>query len=235
MHSWRMVDIKPFHILLWILLTSGCSQATSLPPASATELQAAPTTPLPTATSEALMPAGWVTHTSQQCEYAISYPSEIEVTDQNPYSQTFGFKLANPDEGARNFLYVSVIAPEIQNMVKAGIYNHDVYNYDPVETDILLNMQVGESKSLREDLNVESGFTYLRQPDTMISDHPAQTYENVQPWEFPGGTKEIRYYSSLNGCIYLIGGYMDTTGSNQPGAITEELFHQIVATVQLMP
>ena len=128
-----------------------------------------------------------------------------------------------------------MIAPEIQNMVKEGIYNNDVYNYDPAEADILQNMQVGESKSLREDLNVESGFTYQRQPDTMISDHTAQTYENVQPWEFPGGTKEIRYYLSLNGCTYLIGGYLDTTRSNQPGAIMEDLYHQIVATVQLMP
>ena len=212
-----------------------CNQAASLPTPSATRPRAAPATLLSTATSEALIPAGWATHTSQQCEYAIAYPSEIEVTDQNPYSQTFGFKLANPDEGSRNFIYVSVIAPEIQNMVKAGIYNNDVYNYDPAEADILLNMQVRESKSTREIPNVESGFTYRRQPDTTISDHTAQTYENVRPWEFPGGTKEIRYYLSLNGCTYLIGGYLDTTGSNQPGAITEDLFHQIVATVQLMP
>ena len=159
----------------------------------------------------------------------------MEATDQNPYSQTFMFKLANPEEGARNFIYVSVIAPEIQNMVKVGIYNNEVYNYDPAETDVLLNMQVGESKPSRQVPNVESGFIYLRQPDTMISNQTAQTYENAQPWEFPGGTKEIRYYLSLNGCAYLIGGYVDTTGSNQPGGITEDLFRQIVATVQLTP
>jgi hypothetical protein len=240
-----MNRIWVFYIILGILLISGCNQATSLPTPGATMPQAAPTEQLSATTNEVLIPiantregqvpAGWATHTSQQCEYAISYPSEIEVTDQNPYSQTFQFKLANPDEGARNFIYVSVIAPEIQNMVKAGIYSNDVYNYDPAETDTLLNMQVGESKSLREDMNVESGFTFQRQPDAMISDHTAQTYERVQPWEFPGGTKEIRYYLTLNGCTYLIGGYMDTTRSNQPGAITEDLFHQIIATVQLMP
>lgn len=244
---------KLFYIIFGIFLISGCNQATSLTPSSVTKPQPTPTTlqstatsevlqsiatseaPLSIATSEALIPAGWATHTSQQCEYAISFPPEMEVTDQNPYSQTLMFKLANPEEGARNFIYVSVIAPEIQNMVKAGIYNNDVYNYDPAEADVLLNMQVGESKSSREVPNVESGFTYQRQPDTMIGDHAAQTYENLQPWEFPGGTKEIRYYMSLNGCTYLIGGYMDTTGLNQPGAITEDLFHQIIATVQLMP
>jgi hypothetical protein len=190
---------------------------------------------LPTATSEALLPEGWETHTSQQCEYAISFPSEMEATEQNPYSQTFAFELPNPDEGARNFIYVSVISPEIQNMVKAGIYNHEVYNYDPAAADILLSMQVGESKSSSHVPNVETGFTYQRQPDAMIGGQAAQAYENAQPWEFPAGTKEIRYYSSLDGCTYLIGGYVDTTGSDQPGAITEELFKQIMATFQFMP
>jgi len=63
----------------------------------------------------------------------------------------------------------------------------------------------------------------------------AQKYENVQPWEFPSGTKEVRYYLSLNGCTYQIGGYLDTIQTNQPGAITEDLFNQIVATIHLMP
>jgi hypothetical protein len=224
-----------FYLILGMLFISGCNVAPFLPASSAAQSQAAPITLPSTVTSEALIPAGWATHTSQQCEYAISYPPEMEVTDQNPYSKTFRFKQANPDEGARNFIYVSVIAPEIQDMVKQGTYNSDVYNYVPAQADMLLNMQVGESKSLAEVPNYEASFTYQRQPDTMISDQIAQTYENVQPWEFPGGTKEIRYYLSLDGCTYLIGGYMDTTGSNQPGAITEDLFHQIAATVQLIP
>jgi len=194
--------------------------------------QAAPTMPLPT-TSEALIPAGWATHTaSQQCGYAISHPSEMLAHAENPHSETLVFNLDNPEEGARNFIYISVITPE----VKAGVYtNGDVYNYDPAESEILLNMRVGESKSTREFPNVESGFTYERKPDTLISGYAAQTYENVQPWEFPDGTKEIRYYLSLNGCTYLFGSYLDTTQSDQPGAITEELFNQIVATFQVAP
>lgn len=237
-----MKHTKLIYIVLGIFLISGCnpsaatpSSGTALPIPSATEPQAVPTTLLPTATSEAPIPAEWATHTSQQCEYAISYPSEMLAHAENPYSETLAFNLANPEEGARNFIYVSVIDPEIQNRVKQGVYLSDVYNYVPAETEILLNMQIGESKAVREVADIAPSFTYQRQPDTMISGHAAQTYENVQPWEFPGGTKEIRYYLSLDGCTYLIGGYMDTTGSNQPGAITEELFKQIVATVRLMP
>jgi hypothetical protein len=230
-----MKRMKLFYLTLGILLISSCNQASSLPTQSATEPQPEPMTLLSTATSEAQIPADWATYSSQQCEYVISYPSEMQLTKQNPYSELLSFQTANPDDGARNFLYVSVVAPEIQNLVKAGVYNHEVYNYDPAATEILVNMQVGESKSVHASPNMDSGFTFLRKPDTTIDDLTAQAYENARPWEFPEGTKEIRYILSRNGCVYLIGGYMDTTGSNQPGAITADLFHQIIGTVQLMP
>jgi hypothetical protein len=78
-------------------------------------------------------------------------------------------------------------------------------------------------------------FTYARLPDMMLSSQTAQAYENTQPWEFPLGTKEIRYYLQGKGCTYLIGGYMATVGSGRPGAIDEELFDQIIATFRLAP
>lgn len=192
---------------------------------------------VPADTSQSPVPVTWVTYNSanQQCGYAISYPPEMQVTEQTPYSQTLGFKLPDSDAGIPNFIYMSVVTPEIQKMVEDGIYNHDVYNYDPAAIEILVNMQTGESKSVHPAPVMETGFTFERNLDTQISGHIAQTYENIQPWEFPGGTKEIRYYLPSDGCIYLIGGYVDTTQSNQPGAITEELFNQIVTTIQLNP
>lgn len=234
-----MKRIKLFYIILGIIFISGCipsaatPSSTSLPIPTATGPEAVPTTAVPTTISEAPIPAGWTTYASQQCEYAISYPSEMLARAENSYSEIIRFNLANPEEGARNFIYVSVIDSEIQNMVKQGVYFHDVYNYDPVEAEVLLNMQVGESKALHDIANTAPSFTYQRKPDTQINGYVAQTYESLQPWEFPLGTKEIRYYLSQNGCTYLIGGYMDTTGSDQPGAIKEELFRQIVATIQL--
>jgi hypothetical protein len=193
-------------------------------------MQPTPTTPSPTASSQALIPAGWMPYTSQRCEYALGYPADMQLWDESTYSRTFGFNLTNPNEGARNFVYVSVIRQELTS--PAG---ESIYNYDPTEAGLLLNLQVGESQSVRDDSRTAPWFTYQRQPDTTIGGYAAQTYENVQPWEFPEGTKETRYYLSLDGCTYLIGGYLDTTGSNQPGAITEDLFHQIIATIRLMP
>jgi len=237
-------------VVLLLVVITGCTpestEPSEQPSPSPTQSEAMPTEPVATATSEEPMattaseepvattfsevpvPAGWVTYSGEQCEYGISHPPEMQVSEEGLYSRTLAFNLDSPGQGARNFVYVSVIVPDFQS---GG--DELVYNYDPAESDILLNMQVGESKASRDVADIAQWFTYERKPDTEIGGHVAQAYENVQPWEFPEGTKEIRYYMSLNGCTYLIGGYLDTTGSNQPGAISEELFNQIVATIRL--
>ena len=116
---------------------------------------------------------------------------------------------------------------------RSGSESGVIYNYDPVKTQTLLKMQVGESRSLRADPNLAPSFTYTRLQDAILGNQAAQTYENTQPWEFPPGTKEIRYYLQGDGCLYLIGGYVATVGSGQLGAIDEELFDQIIATFRL--
>ena len=183
-----------------------------------------------TATGEASVPAGWTVHTSQRCEYELSYPAEMQFSSSNPYSDFLDFKLNNPDEGARNFVYISVVDQDFRSLNP-----EDVYNYDPSVVEQMIALNVGESKALHSSPDMAPWFTYHRLPDVTLSGYPAQAYENVQPWEFPQGTKGIRYFLSLNGCLYQIGAYVDTTGSSQPGAITEDLFNQIVATMSLTP
>ena len=230
-----MKTMKVLFAVLGMLVITGCSQVPVVPAPGAAEPGAAPTTLPSTDSGAAAVPAGWATHTGQLCGYAISYPPEMQVTDQNEYSQLISVQMADSDDGARNFIYVSVITPEIEDKVAAGTYLADVYNYDPLATEILMGMQVGESKSSHQAPAMDSGFTYQRLPDTTLGGVTAMAYENAQPWEFPPGTKEIRYYALLDGCTYLIGGYMDTAGSALPGAISEDLFQQIMATVQLVP
>jgi len=238
-NSWLSQRRTAFYLVsLLLVISAGCApvstQAPVEPTPSATEPPPSPTStsPLPTATDEPLIPAGWIAHSSQRCEYTLGYPPDMQISYNGAHSRTIDFNLANPDEGARNFIYVSVLNQDYQNQILGG---ESIYNYDPAVADLLLNLQVGESKPVHPVQELAPSFTFQRLPDTTISGYPAQTYENFQPWEFPEGTKELRYHLSLNGCTYLIGGYMDTTGSNQPGAITEDLFHQIIATVQLMP
>jgi hypothetical protein len=184
-------------------------------------------TDLPTPT----LPPGWETYTNQgQCSYSISYPSGMDGVSQDTYSWILSPSAAEPSGPVPNFVYISVIPDDFQSD-EPGI----IYNYDPAETQTLLNLQVGESRSLRDfDPNLAPWFTYTRLPDRALRDQPAQTYENTQPWEFPPGTKEIRYYLKANGCTYLVGGYLATVGSGQPGWIDQVLFDQIIATFRLV-
>ena len=207
------IQISTKLVLINILLAglAGCARPT-------------PATDPPTPT----LPPGWETYNNQgQCAYAISHPSDMDITSQGTYNVLLSYTSAEPSGPVPNFVYISVIPDGFQNEPGA------IYNYDPVETETLLNMQAGESTSLREDPNLADWFTFTRLPDRTLGNQTAQTYENTQPWEFPPGTKEIRYYLKANGCTYLAGGYMATVGGGQPGAIDEELFDQIIATFRL--
>ena len=174
---------------------------------------------------------GWERFVHQAgCGYVIDFPADMDATSEGTYSRIWSRTLSEPSVPAPNFIYISVIPDDFQSGREEIIYN-----YDPVETRTLLSIQVGESRSLRDDPNLESWFTYTRLPDTALGQQAAQTYENDMPWEFPPGTKEIRYYLQANGCTYLVGGYMATVGSGQPGAIDEELFNQIMGSFRLAP
>lgn len=206
----------------------GCAQVGAQPVDSATHMPLP--LPSPTTLMETPIPSGWETYSNQSCGYAISYPPGMEVTNQGTYSWILGAVVENPEDAARNFIYVSVI-PKV--LGRGG--DESIYNYDPGEAANLLNLQVGESGSTHDDPNATQGFTYTRLPDTTINNHAAQAYENSQPWEFPAGTKEIRYYLLEDDCTYLLGGYTDTTGSTLPGAINKDLFDQIIATFRVIP
>ena len=175
------------------------------------------------------LPPGWETHPASanqgQCGYAINHPSNMDGSSQGTYSWYLNPTMTEPTGLVPNFIYISVIPDDFQ-----GGEDGSIYNYRPADTETLLNMQVGESKSLNDDPNTAPWFAYTRLPDRALGNQTAQTYENTQPHEFPLGTKEIRYYLKANGCTYLLGGYVATVGSGQPGAIDEELFDQIIAT-----
>ena len=183
-----------------------------------------PVAPLPTPT----VAPGWerLLHEGQ-CSYVIDFPADMESASQGEYSWILNSTAPEP---VPNFIYISVIPDDFQSS-EPGV----IYNYDPAEAQTLLNMQAGEQRELRADPTVAPWFTYTRLPDTLLGAQPAQTYENEQPWEFPLGTREVRYYLRGNGCTYLVGGYMATVGSGQPGWIGEEAFDEIVATFRLTP
>ena len=79
-----------------------------------------------------------------QCGYAISHPADMQLTSQGTYSWILGASTSEPSGPVPNFVYISVIPEGFQG--EAG----EIYNHDPVATETLLKMQVGESKPLRE-------------------------------------------------------------------------------------
>jgi hypothetical protein len=206
---------------------AGCAPQSTQPVDLATPTL--PSIPSPTVPVEATLPSGWEAYTNQdQCGYSISHPSNMDGSSQALHSWSLNVSTTEPSGPLPSFVYISVIPDDFQG--GPG----EIYNYDPAETQTLLNMQVGESKSVRDFApDLAPSFTYTRLPDTTLDGQAAQTYENTQPWEFPAGTKEIRYYLKANGCTYLIGGYLTAAGSGGPGAIDEELFDQIIATFRL--
>jgi hypothetical protein len=213
----------------------GCAPAatqpvepTTAPPAVEVTQPIDPTTTPPAV--EATQPSGWETHTNPgPCGYVISHPADMQGASQNTYSWILNYRTKDPSGPFPNFIYVSVIPADFQ----AG--PGEIYNYDLADTQTLLSLPVGESKSLREDPNMAPSFTYTRLADTTLGNSAAQLYENTQPWEFPAGTKEIRYYLQGNGCTYLVGGYTATAGAGEPGALSQERFDEVMATFQVTP
>lgn len=178
------------------------------------------------------LPPGWESYSAStpqgQCGFAINHPSDMDVTVQGGYSSILNYTSTEPSGPFPNFIYISVIPDGLQSD-EIDI----IYNYDPGETQTLLNMQVGENRALRDDPTLAPWFTYMRLSDSTFGNRAAKTYENTQPWEFPLGTTEIRYYLQANGCTYLFGGYIATVGSGQPGAIDEETFDQVITSFRL--
>ena len=171
---------------LLIEATQPVDQATPTPLIEATQPVALTTPTLPV---EATLPSGWGTYTNQgQCGFAISHPANMEMDGESngTYSWILRHTITEPTGIDPNFVFVSVIPGDFQG--GPGV----IYNYDPATTETLLSMQVGESKLLYDDPNLANfapWYTYTRLPDTTLSNQTAQTYENIQPGEFPLGKK----------------------------------------------
>jgi hypothetical protein len=217
---------------LFVATNTACAPAPAAAPTMlATEPVPTAETSIPTQTTmpEPVLPAGWQTYPNQElCGYSISHPAELQGASQDVHSWLLSPVQSDPAGTVRNFIFVSVIPDDFQG-------GEIIYNYDPAEAETLRNLQVGQSAPVRDLPDMAQWFTYTRLPDVTLNNQTVQAYENTAPWEFPAGTREVRYYLQSNGCTYLIGGYLDATGSNPAGSINQELFNQIVATFHTAP
>ena len=179
---------------------------------------AATNTPIPTMPS--IVPSDWLEYSSTEAQYSIFFPSHINSNCYNPYSCQFS-GLTSLGNGPASLVYVSVIPSNVR------LADGSIYNYDASESAILSTIKTGETKTTRpspESKELETFYRYKRLPDTRINNHTAKVFENSRPWEFPSGTKELRYIITNDTGMYMIGAY------THPDGITEEIARTIIGS-----
>jgi hypothetical protein len=172
---------------------------------------------------------GWQTFTNTRWSYSISAPQDMQLHEPSRYGWTLSYPPATQGQESPNMIYI-LVAPE--NYPPEGDM---IYSFGPPQAGMLLSLPVGGSISLNGRLEMADGLVYTRQPDVMLAGHSAAAFENQQPWKYPEGTKEIRYLLQANDTLYVVGGFINDSGAEQPGAISESLFNQIISTFQLVP
>jgi hypothetical protein len=146
------------------------------------------------------------TFVNKEFGYSFKYPYEYLVKENGENSYMVIKESESGEPINTNFAYLSIIPSVMES--EGG----EIYNYNTSETNTLFEMAAGETKSLRdetEDSDMHEYFTYKRLPDEILSGLITKIYLNEKPWEFPEGTKELRYYVEKDGYIYLLGAYFD--------------------------
>ena len=97
-------------------------------------------------------------------------------------------------------------------------------------------LEIVDTRSLRENFNdpgLDKSFSYTRSPDIKVGELTTKAYVNNNPWEFPQGVKEYRYFVEKDNFTYMIGGYIE--GKNFPVYyISEQEFDQILSTFKFL-
>lgn len=165
--------------------------------------------------------ANWKTYTNNQYGFSISFPSDFEINKQADNQSFIIERILNRPGKNSNFLYITIITTG-QNMIK-----NNIYAYDPKETNILLDMQIGVSKSIRPKDLLSKFWTYRRIQDVSIDGLQARSFENNNPWEFPPGTIERKMYLTKGNMMYIIGFLYGKD-------LSENFFNQILSTFKFL-
>lgn len=177
-----------------------------------------------TVTFKPVIPAGWNVYENVDLYYSYAYPLEFTRDMSGSYSAQLYRNATTPSASTVNFIYFSVVPKS--NTPQDG----EIYNFSSRDYEVLMDMNIGEERSFSAESGLVEYFTYARLPDTTLGGYIARAFENEKPWEFPAGTKEIRYIVDRPEYIYVIGGYIETSSEPQR-FITRPLFDQVMASV----
>lgn len=174
---------------------------------------------LNTPTKETTIPDEWETYSNEKLGISFYYPKELKVEDNGDNSILLLSPSTQP-AGFSNFMYFSFI-PNKNNVGSI------IYNYNDPEFSELKDIPVGETQAVSSVTELEEWYTYTRLENQKIHNEIFQKYENLKPWEFPAGTKEIRNLLEKDDIRYLVGAY-----TTEEAFLNEKLISEILATIK---
>lgn len=151
-------------------------------------------------------------YADEEFGYQIAQPNGFIVERQNEYSI-----LMYPEEqpggvGVANFIYVSVVPPELTESDGGEVYNYNARDYRK-----LIELEnLGEGVTLgEENSGQEEWFTYTLVAVEDMGNAKVKNFENTKPWEFPSGTTENRFIYDAGVNKYILGYYTGGEGDMQ--------------------
>lgn len=166
-------------------------------------------------------PHGWIQTEMRHLGMIINHPQNLKLQPLSTNSVMLLDELKQSPVGPINYIYFSYI-PSLDSTTA-------IYNLNPIAFKQLLTLDVGESSDLSFGTGQAEWYTYTRKNNERIGNHVAFVFVNQKPWEFPGGTEEIRYIVANNQSYYLLGAYY------QPdAALSLENINNIIRSLQFV-
>jgi hypothetical protein len=171
-------------------------------------------------------------YTDADLGYSINLPQGFKVEANGEYSKQFLPDTEVVGMGPTNFIYVSVVPPEMRDS------NGEVYNYNPQHFAKLIELEnIGDSVNLAENDIPDLGewFTYTVVAIEDIDNGEVKNFENTKPWEFPLGTTENRFIYGTQKNIYVLGYYTGGEGVAEEARIDPRVAYEVIKSFSVLP
>lgn len=174
---------------------------------------------------------GWKIYQNDEFDFEIEFPPDFEI--EKSKDRVFFLENTKTREVKQrfyipsNFIYILIIPDNLSSEA--------IYTYDPKENEVLNSMEIGEIKSVKE--NISEGWTYKRLSDISIGGILAKVFKNNRPWEGAQGSFSKKIHLRKDGSLFIIEGLLEGDlfqGERKEMKISEPLFNQILSTFKFL-
>lgn len=170
-------------------------------------------------------------YTNTELGFSIKMPENYKVVNEGKYSIRIMPDVEVLGMGPTNFIYVSVVKPEMKNSLG------EVYNYNSEQfKDLIALENVGDSVDLSKEspLGMSQWFTYSIVAIEDIDNGKVKNFQNLKPWEFPSGTTENRFVYGTEKNIYILGYYTGGEGIQENSAVDPRIAYSMVKSFKVL-